>query len=78
MSQPDGSRPARHLRKRIRFTGRGWRRRQRSTQEAFYALDDPLEAAVFSVLLKLAKEMDKADRENESGELPISKVKVNA
>ena len=31
------------------------------SSESFYALDDPLEAAVFSVLLELVKEMDKAD-----------------
>jgi hypothetical protein len=45
---------------------------------AFYALDDPLEAAVFSVLLELVKEMYKADHKNESGELPTSKVKIKA
>ena len=48
------------------------------SSEAFYALDDPLEAAVFSVLLELVKEMDKAHRENESGEIPISNLRVNA
>jgi hypothetical protein len=48
------------------------------SSEAFYALDDPLEAAVFSVLLELVKQMDKDHRENESGELSISNVKVNA
>jgi hypothetical protein len=36
---------------------------KKHSSEAFYALDDPLEAAVFSVLLELMKEMDKADRE---------------
>jgi hypothetical protein len=51
---------------------------RKHSSEAFYALDDPLEAAVFSVLLELVKEMDKADRENESGELPISNVTVNS
>ena len=50
----------------------------RCTSVAFYALDDPPEAAVFSVLLELVKEMGKADYENESGELSISNVKVNA
>jgi hypothetical protein len=29
------------------------------SSESFYALDDPLEAAVFSVLLELIKEMEK-------------------
>ncbi len=38
---------------------------KKHSSEAFYALDDPLEAAVFSVLLELVKEMDKADHENE-------------
>jgi hypothetical protein len=51
---------------------------KKHSSEAFYALDDPLEAAVFSVLLELVKEMDKAHRENKSGELSISNVKVNA
>jgi hypothetical protein len=45
---------------------------------ARHALDDPLEAAVFSILLELVKEMDKAHRENESGEIPISNLRVNA
>ena len=48
------------------------------SSEVFYALDDPLEAAVFSVLLELVKEMDKAHRENEYGEIPISNLRVNA
>jgi hypothetical protein len=51
---------------------------RKHSSEAFYALDDPLEAAVFSVLLELVKEMGKADYENESGELSISNVMVNA
>ncbi len=34
---------------------------KKHTSEAFYALDDPIEAAVFSVLVELVKEMDKAD-----------------
>ena len=51
---------------------------RKHSSEAFYALDDPLEAAVFSVLLELVKEMDKADHENESGELLISNVTVNS
>lgn len=32
------------------------------SSEAFSPLDDPLEAAVFSVFLELVKEMDKADQ----------------
>ena len=55
-----------------------WLKASRALKKAFYALDDPLEAAVFSVLLELVKEMDKADHENESGELPISNVTVNS
>ncbi len=32
---------------------------KRHSSEAFYALDDPLEAAVFSVLIELLKERDR-------------------
>jgi hypothetical protein len=35
-------------------------------REAFYALDDPLEATVFSVLLELVKKMDKADHDRKT------------
>jgi len=31
------------------------------SSESFYALDDPLEAAVFSLLVEMLKEIDKAD-----------------
>jgi len=31
---------------------------KKRSSEAFYALDDPLEAAVFSVLIELLKDMD--------------------
>jgi hypothetical protein len=31
------------------------------SSEAFYAFDDPLEAAVFSVLIELMRELDKGD-----------------
>ena len=37
---------------------------RKHSSEAFYALDDPLEAAFFSVLVELVKEMYAADREN--------------
>jgi hypothetical protein len=37
---------------------------KRHSSEAFYALDDPLEAAVFSVLVELIKEMDKVDHKD--------------
>ena len=33
------------------------------SSEAFYALDDPLEAAVFSVLIELLKETDRGKTE---------------
>jgi hypothetical protein len=35
------------------------------SSEAFYALDDPLEAAVFSVLIEMLKEADAVDRNGE-------------
>ena len=31
---------------------------KKHSSEAFYALDDPLEAAVFSVLVEMLKELD--------------------
>ena len=37
---------------------------KKHSSEAFYALDDPLEAAVFSVLVEMVKEMDKPDHTN--------------
>lgn len=39
------------------------------SREAFYVLDDPQEAAMFSVLVELMKEVDKAHSENETGPL---------
>jgi hypothetical protein len=40
---------------------------KKHSSEAFYALDDPLEAAVFSVLVEMRKELDgmKVERMNE-------------
>lgn len=38
---------------------------RKHSSEAFYALDDSLEAAVFSVLVEMLRGMDKADHENE-------------
>ena len=38
---------------------------KKHASEAFYALDDPLEAAVYSVLVEMLKEADKADRKIE-------------
>jgi hypothetical protein len=35
---------------------------KKHSSEAFYALDDPLEAAVFSVLVELVKEADKSHK----------------
>jgi len=41
---------------------------KRHTSEGFYAFDDPLEAALFSVLVELLKEQDrKQDREQDRG-----------
>jgi len=34
---------------------------RKHSSEAFYALDDPLEAAVFSALVELIKEKDVSD-----------------
>lgn len=34
---------------------------KKHSSEAFYALDDPLEAAVFSVLVELLKKLDEED-----------------
>ena len=42
---------------------------KRHSSEAFYALDDPLEAAVSSVLVEMLKEMDKADRKDGENEI---------
>ncbi len=35
---------------------------KKHSSEAFYALDDPLEAAVFSVLVELLREMEEKKR----------------
>jgi hypothetical protein len=42
------------------------------SSEAFYALDDHLEAAVFSVLVEIAKEMDKADCKNDENGIKLA------
>jgi len=39
---------------------------RKHSSEAFYALDDPLEAAVFSVLVEILKEMDEPDHNSSS------------
>ena len=36
---------------------------KKHTSEAFYAFDDPLEAAIFSVLIELMKELDRSDED---------------
>ena len=36
---------------------------RKHSSEAFYALDDPLEAAVFSVLVELIKDLDKTNED---------------
>ena len=40
---------------------------RRHSSEAFYALDDPLEAAVFSVLLELMKGLSEEDNDKLPG-----------
>jgi hypothetical protein len=40
---------------------------RKHSSEAFYALDDPLEAAVFSVLVELLKERDRKHQDSKSG-----------
>jgi hypothetical protein len=37
---------------------------RKHSSEAFYAMNDPLEAAVFSVQVEILKEIDKADCKN--------------
>jgi hypothetical protein len=46
---------------------------KKHSSEAFYALDDPLEVAVFSALVELVKEMGNADHAHKLGEFPSSK-----
>ena len=49
-------RPARHLKKEDQIYGQKLAEMARKhSSEAFYALDDPLEAAVFSVLVEIMK-----------------------
>jgi dihydroxyacetone kinase-like predicted kinase len=38
---------------------------KKHSSEAFYAIDDPLEAAIFSVLIELLKEIDRRKVEKE-------------
>lgn len=49
---------------------------RKHSSEAFYALDDPLEAAVFLALVEILKEMNKADCENELNSLPSRMKKL--
>ena len=42
------------------------------SSEAFYALDDPLDAAVFSVLIEMLKETNRADRKNDENEIELT------
>ena len=42
------------------------------SSEAFYALDDPLEASVFSVLVEMLKETNRADRKNGENEIELT------
>jgi hypothetical protein len=45
---------------------------KKHSREAFYALDDPLEAAVFSVLVEMLKEADMADHRNGENAIEIT------
>ena len=42
---------------------------KKHSSEVFYALDDLLEAAMFSVLVEMLKEMDKAGCKNSENEI---------
>jgi hypothetical protein len=42
---------------------------KKHSSEAFYALDDPLEATIFSMLVEMLKEMDKAGCKNSENEI---------
>jgi len=45
---------------------------KKHSSEAFYALDDLLEAAVFSALVEILKETDRADRKNGENEIELT------
>ena len=45
---------------------------KKHSSEAFYAQDDPLEAAVFSVLVEMLKETNRADRKNDENEIELT------
>ena len=45
---------------------------KKHSSEAFYALDDPLEASVFSVLVEMLKETNRADRKNDENEIGLT------
>jgi hypothetical protein len=45
---------------------------KKHSSEAFYALDDPLEAAVFSALVEMLKEADMADHRNNGNEIELT------
>jgi hypothetical protein len=45
---------------------------KKHSSEAFYALDDPLEAAVFSALVEMLKEADMADHRNGGNEIELT------
>ena len=42
------------------------------SSEAFYALVDPPEAAVYSVLVEMLKEINRADRKNGENEIELT------
>ena len=43
---------------------------KKHSSEAFYAFDDPLEAAVFSVLVELMKELERGELAKRGGVRP--------
>jgi hypothetical protein len=45
---------------------------KKHSSEAFYALDDPLEAAVFSALVEMLKEAYMADHRNGGNEIELT------
>jgi hypothetical protein len=59
--------PSRALKKEDQIYGQKVAEMARKhSSEAFYALDDPLEAAIFSVLVELVKEIEKPDHNSSS------------
>jgi hypothetical protein len=47
---------------------------EKHSSEVFYAMDDPLETTVFSALVEMLKEMDKADCGNGENEIETASL----